>query len=745
MIEIPEIPGYKIEKVLGQGGMSTVYLGLQENLNRQVAIKILAPEMFPDRQYLQRFMNEARTASHLSHPNIVTIHDVGQVEKHCFIVMERLHESLVERVKFDPASRLAPPEAFRIIRQIAGALEYAHQHGVIHRDIKPDNILFRKDGTPVLVDFGIARASDSQAQLTTTGMIIGTPHYMSPEQCRGEAIDGQSDLYGMGIVLYEILTGDVPYRADSAAGVLLKHVQAPIPQLPPELEKYQPLLTRLMAKNKRERVHSGAELIRLLDSFAPDNRIETIKGIKAEEWVFDDRSRGTKIERTAAAATGESEVLTLQSPIPDSGFHPYHTHKKSRGPLVIMLLSIPFIAAAVYFLFFYNQFTASAPVSTSPVSTSPVSTSPETAAAADRQQSPPPKEISAADEIDANYARYMTSAEEYLKNEDYENALAMVGKARESKDTPEAKTLEEQVKTRQTEYLFTKYFNLAREASNKKNFQKAKENIELARKYKTGEELDKLEESIRLAEKKIADDAEKARIAAALKKKLERQDDDAYNLAVSRNDIYSYEKYIERYPNGRHAEEAKRNYEERKEARLLEGRIKDDTAFGVAADANTIAAYEDYIAKYPRGLHLTEAAAKLKQLKEKIIRETVIKLRLRQIRFFAAGPKAPPEGQRSFGNQFSKQDTRYIYAELLYDNNLYRVGDGSSEVTMVFTGSAFTQELKGTIGQDISARSGVYSRGMGWAEPGKWPAGLYTVTVFLENQKAGQAQFTVSE
>jgi serine/threonine protein kinase len=744
MIELPEIPGYKIEKVLGQGGMSTVYLGVQENLNRQVAIKVLAPEMFPDRQYLQRFMNEARTASHLSHPNIVTIHDVGQVEKHCYIVMERLHESLVERVKFDPTSRLAPLEAFRIIRQIASALEYAHQHGVIHRDIKPDNILFRKDGTPVLVDFGIARALDSQAQLTTTGMIIGTPHYMSPEQCRGESIDGQSDLYGLGIVLYEILTGDVPYRADSAAGVLLKHVQAPIPQLPPELEKYQPLLTRLMAKNRRERVHSGAELIRLLDSFAPDSRIGTIKGIQAEEWVFDSRGSVTKKERTAASSADGSDVLTLQSPIPDSGLHPYHAPKKSRGPMFVMLLSIPFIAAAAYFLFFYNQFNTSP--ATSPVNTS---TPPAAAAATEEKQSPPPQEKTqektAEEAVGANYTRYMSSAAEYLQKEDYENALVMVGKARESKDTPEAQTLEEQVKTRQTEYLFTRYFNQARDAAKSKNYKKAKENIELARKYKTGEELDKLAESVRLAERKIAEEAEKARIAAANKKRLERQDDDAYKHAVARNDIYSYEKYLERYPNGRHAEEAKKNYEERKQARLLEGRIKDDTAFGAAADANTIAAYEDYIAKYPRGLHLTEASTKIQQLKEKIIRETVVKLRLRQIRFFAAGPKAPPEGQRAFGNQFSSKDTRYIYAELTYDNNLYRVGNSSSQITMVFTCSAFTQELKGTIQQDISARSGVYSRGMGWSEPGKWPTGLYTVTVLMENQKVGQAQFTVGE
>ena len=760
MIEIPEIPGYRIEKILGQGGMSTVYLGFQENLKREVAIKILAPEMFQDEQYLKRFLNEARTASHLSHPNIVTIHDVGQVEDHCYIVMERLHESLVERVKFHPGSRLNPVEAFKIIRQIAGALAYAHKEGVIHRDLKPDNILFRKDGTPVLVDFGIARALDSQAQLTNTGMIIGTPHYMSPEQCRGEKIDGQSDLYSLGIMLYEILTGDVPYRADSAAGVLLKHVQSPIPQLPPEFSKYQPVLTRMMAKEKRERVHSGTELIRLLDSFSPDSRVETIKGLKPDVWVFDD-STAKKQHSPAPRARKESDILTLQSPLPDHDFHPYQDRKSSKGPVLVFFFSLPFILAGIYLLFFQNQFTSNTFTSTSSSNSSTTANNTGTANTTPPTETVPPGEpprpqketetvptggnrdvAPKGNEIDDNYNRFITSAGEFLKSEHFKKALDSVKKARDLKDTDEAKTLEENIKDRQAEFLFTRHFNRARDAFKKKNYRKAKANIQQAKKYKTTGELDKLAADIREIERKRAKEAERARIAAARKKRLEKKDDDAYNRAVAANSIYSYEKYMEIYPKGRHYEEAKKRYDERKDTILFEDKIKDDTVFAEAEKTGTISAFEDYLQKYPRGLHISGARTKIGQLKQKILRETKVKLSIRHIRFFESGPNAPALGRRTHATQFSSRTSRYIYTEIAYDNNLYRVGESSNQVTIVYT-SGFTQELKGTIRQDQSARNGIYTRGMGWTEPGKWPPGTYTVTIYLDGQKAGQSRFEI--
>lgn len=266
MSVLPQIPGYKLIRKLGHGGMADVFLGVQETLQREVAIKILVPNLFRDEQFALRFVKEARTAAQMAHPNIITVHDIGRVQDTYFIVMEYLQESLHDRIK-SQGGTLSPGEALSIVRMVSAALDYAHRKGFIHRDIKPDNIMFRSDGTAVLVDFGIARAVDSTTQLTQTGMSIGTPHYMSPEQCRGEKIDGRSDIYSLGVQLYELLTGGVPYRAENTAGIILKHIQEPIPQLPVHLAAYQTLINRTMAKDRATRVQSAGELIQLIDVF----------------------------------------------------------------------------------------------------------------------------------------------------------------------------------------------------------------------------------------------------------------------------------------------------------------------------------------------------------------------------------------------------------------------------------------------------------------------------------------------
>jgi serine/threonine protein kinase len=268
MKQTPQIPGYRIIKKIGQGGMADVYLGVQEALDRQVAIKVLDPLLLRDEQFAARFIKEARTAARLDHRNIITIHDVGMTQEgdihYYYIVMEHLAGSLNARLK--KQGPLSPPQALEIIKDIARALEYAHQQGFIHRDIKPDNIMFRFDGSVVLGDFGIARAMDATTQLTRTGMSIGTPHYMSPEQCRGEKIDGRSDIYSLGVQLYEMLTGDVPYKAENTAGIIIKHIQEPIPRLPSHLGRFQPLIDSMMAKDRERRIKSGAELIDYIDT-----------------------------------------------------------------------------------------------------------------------------------------------------------------------------------------------------------------------------------------------------------------------------------------------------------------------------------------------------------------------------------------------------------------------------------------------------------------------------------------------
>jgi serine/threonine protein kinase len=276
MENIPKIAGYTIERKLGEGGMAKVYFGVQEKLKRDVAIKILEPLLLKDEDFALRFLKEAETAANLIHPNIVTIYDVGQEENHYYMVMEFLAGTLKDRIRTAQnevtlTQGYTPVTALKIVRQVASALDYAHKRGFIHRDIKPDNIMFRHDGTPVLVDFGIAKAVGATTKLTRTGMSIGTPHYMSPEQIRGQEIDGRADFYSLGIVFYEMLIGAVPFTASDYIAVAMKHLSEPVPTLPDYLAQYQTVLDKMLAKEKAARVQDGQELIQLLDSYI-DNK-----------------------------------------------------------------------------------------------------------------------------------------------------------------------------------------------------------------------------------------------------------------------------------------------------------------------------------------------------------------------------------------------------------------------------------------------------------------------------------------
>lgn len=259
-----EIPGYKIERELGRGGMATVYLAVQESVSRDVALKVMSPVLQADRTFGERFMREARIAANLHHRNVVAIHDVGVHDDFHYIAMEYLPGG---ELKSRLGGKCDAVQTLRIIREIADALNYAHARGYIHRDIKPDNILFREDGSSVLTDFGIARATNSATQMTRTGAVVGTPHYMSPEQARGKPIDHRADLYSLGIVFHEILTGAVPYEADDSLAVGIKHITEPIPKLPETWAQYQPMLDKLLAKDPELRYQSGAELVRDLRAY----------------------------------------------------------------------------------------------------------------------------------------------------------------------------------------------------------------------------------------------------------------------------------------------------------------------------------------------------------------------------------------------------------------------------------------------------------------------------------------------
>jgi serine/threonine protein kinase len=272
MVDFPGIPGYKILSKLNTGGMAAVYLGIQEKLNRKVAIKILEPFLLKTKDTAARFEQEAKTAASLSHSNIIQIHDTGKIDDYHYIVMEYLEESLRDKMNQNPKGIMHPEIALDIIDNLMNALDYAHFRGIYHRDIKPENIMFKQDSTPVLVDFGIARIFDSYDELTGSGICMGTVDYMSPEQCQfpGTA-DGRSDIYSLGVVLYEMLTGKRPYKGKSYLAVVLKHIEAPVPRLPHKLDRYQPLIDKMMEKDRQERISSGPEFNHLLDKILTDS------------------------------------------------------------------------------------------------------------------------------------------------------------------------------------------------------------------------------------------------------------------------------------------------------------------------------------------------------------------------------------------------------------------------------------------------------------------------------------------
>jgi serine/threonine-protein kinase PpkA len=273
------IPGYRIQKEIGHGGMATVYLAVQESLNRRVALKVMAPALSADRNFSERFLKEARTVAQLSHPNILSIYDIGVSGYHHYIAMEYISGG---DLKAKIAQGLSPASALGILKQMAAALCHAHERGFVHRDIKPENILFREDGSCVLTDFGIARAVGSNTRMTGTGMSIGTPHYMSPEQARGKEVDGRSDLYSLGVVFYEMLTGRVPFDADDTFAVGLMHINDPIPDLPAGFDRYQPFIDHLLAKEAEERFSSAQALLANLSQERQGTRISHLPppGIK---------------------------------------------------------------------------------------------------------------------------------------------------------------------------------------------------------------------------------------------------------------------------------------------------------------------------------------------------------------------------------------------------------------------------------------------------------------------------------
>jgi serine/threonine protein kinase len=303
LVEGQMIGQYRIDRQLGSGGMATVYRAYHARLNRMVAIKVMHQAFVQDRGFIARFEREAQIVASLEHPNIVPIYDFAEHEGQPYLVMKyiegRTLKTLMERedgVSLDLILRILPP--------LADALDYAHRRGVLHRDIKPSNIILDKDGTPYLTDFGLARLAQLGESTLSSDVLLGTPHYISPEQAQGQRdLDHRTDLYSFGIVIYELLVGRVPFSADTPFAVIHDHIYRPVPlpssinpDIPPAVEK---VLLKALAKAPGDRYESATALV------------QALRQAIAESGLTDLRP-----DRRALASSSEARARERSAPLP---------------------------------------------------------------------------------------------------------------------------------------------------------------------------------------------------------------------------------------------------------------------------------------------------------------------------------------------------------------------------------------------------------------------------------------------
>ncbi len=277
---------YELLEELGRGGMAIVYRARDRHLEREIAIKVLPFSLAFDAEFVERFTREARTAAGLEHPNIIQIYRVGKSGRVIYFVMKLLRGGSLSRVLAD-RKKLQPGEIRKLLSDVGSALGYAHKRGIVHRDIKPDNIMFDEFGQCVVTDFGIAKAG-SGSKLTGTGMSIGTPHYMSPEQARAQSIDGRSDLYSLGVLAYQALVGEVPYDGEDSFAIGYKHIMEPIPvpllDTPDERRLFE-IIKKLIMKDPLDRFQDAEALLRALEGQPRESvmgrRVSTAQAILA--------------------------------------------------------------------------------------------------------------------------------------------------------------------------------------------------------------------------------------------------------------------------------------------------------------------------------------------------------------------------------------------------------------------------------------------------------------------------------
>ena len=269
---------YQVVAPLGEGGMAAVYKAYQPSVDRYVALKVLPQHFAKDPEFVERFKREAKVIANLQHPHILPVHDFGESDGYTYMAMRFIRGGELSQW-IEKNQPLSLPQIRRIISQIGDALDYAHAQGVMHRDVKPSNVLIDERGNCLLTDFGLARMVETSVKITRTGGILGTPAYMSPEQGMGQGIDHRSDIYALGVVLYEMVTGRPPYQAETPMAIMIKHIQSPLPpptkynpDLPEDVER---VILKALAKEKEDRFATAGDLVKALEKATAHPTIST--------------------------------------------------------------------------------------------------------------------------------------------------------------------------------------------------------------------------------------------------------------------------------------------------------------------------------------------------------------------------------------------------------------------------------------------------------------------------------------
>ena len=345
---------YEIVKSIGEGGMANVYLAIDLILDRKVAVKVLRGDLANDEKFIRRFQREAKSVSDLSHPNIVEVYDVGEEDGQYYIVMEYIEGKTLKQL-INKRGALTLPEVIDIMTQLTDGLAHAHEAYIIHRDIKPQNIMILDNGLVKITDFGIAMATNA-TQLTQTNSVMGSVHYLPPEQASGKGSTIKSDIYSLGILMYELITGSVPFKGDNAVEIALKHMKEKIPsvrkQNPLIPQSVENIILKATAKNPRNRYDSVREM--------HDDLVTALERDNEKKYVYpypendiDDTVVVPKVTNNQANKKPDKEIV----PAPDDELEETKlipNKKKSKKPIIIgsIILGILIILTILYLVFF---------------------------------------------------------------------------------------------------------------------------------------------------------------------------------------------------------------------------------------------------------------------------------------------------------------------------------------------------------------------------------------------------------